>query len=179
MSWCPVCKTEYQEGFKICSDCNVVLVDQLETYDKEEHWVFLMNVLDETEMNVIKSILEPNNIPILAKHKGAGGYLSIYMGMTNFGIDLFVSENQLEKAKEITQSKSEEVFQQQTESSIDMLYEEDYSKCRKRRIWTLLCIFYLPGLTVLIVMLFNAIFRFFLEFFNSLRLVFMFEKSRR
>lgn len=34
MPWCPKCKNEYREGFKICSDCNVELVDVLsETND--------------------------------------------------------------------------------------------------------------------------------------------------
>lgn len=29
MPWCPQCKSEYREGFKICSDCNIELVDSL------------------------------------------------------------------------------------------------------------------------------------------------------
>lgn len=28
MPWCPKCKAEYQEGFKVCADCNVELVDE-------------------------------------------------------------------------------------------------------------------------------------------------------
>lgn len=30
MPWCPKCKAEYQEGFHVCSDCNVELVETLE-----------------------------------------------------------------------------------------------------------------------------------------------------
>lgn len=30
MPWCPKCKAEYQEGFTVCSDCDVELVDELE-----------------------------------------------------------------------------------------------------------------------------------------------------
>lgn len=29
MPWCPVCKNEYREGFTMCSDCKVELVDSL------------------------------------------------------------------------------------------------------------------------------------------------------
>lgn len=30
MPWCPKCNAEYQQGFTVCSDCNVALVDSLE-----------------------------------------------------------------------------------------------------------------------------------------------------
>jgi len=29
MPWCPKCKTEYREGFRVCADCGSVLVDEL------------------------------------------------------------------------------------------------------------------------------------------------------
>lgn len=31
MPWCPNCKSEYQDGYETCSDCNVSLVDELES----------------------------------------------------------------------------------------------------------------------------------------------------
>lgn len=30
MPWCPICKSEYREGFNVCSDCGSKLVDELE-----------------------------------------------------------------------------------------------------------------------------------------------------
>lgn len=30
MPWCPVCKNEYREGIRLCAECKVELVDQLE-----------------------------------------------------------------------------------------------------------------------------------------------------
>ncbi len=36
MPWCPKCKNEYQEGFTVCSDCDVELVDEL---PKEEEYI--------------------------------------------------------------------------------------------------------------------------------------------
>jgi hypothetical protein len=40
MPWCPKCKTEYQEGFTVCSDCNTPLVEKLEENE---------TLLEETE----------------------------------------------------------------------------------------------------------------------------------
>ena len=36
MPWCPKCKNEYREGFTVCSECNVELVDDLEAVEAEE-----------------------------------------------------------------------------------------------------------------------------------------------
>lgn len=30
MPWCPNCKTEYQDGYTVCSDCGSTLVESLE-----------------------------------------------------------------------------------------------------------------------------------------------------
>lgn len=35
MPWCPVCKNEYREGIKLCAECKVELVDQLEDENAE------------------------------------------------------------------------------------------------------------------------------------------------
>lgn len=36
MPWCPKCKTEYQDGYTVCSDCGAELVESLEQAAKEE-----------------------------------------------------------------------------------------------------------------------------------------------
>ena len=35
MPWCPKCKNEYREGFTVCSECGVELVDSLEESDEQ------------------------------------------------------------------------------------------------------------------------------------------------
>ncbi len=52
MSWCPICKNEYVEGIKVCSDCNVDLVEELEekraepiTFGSEEEMMKLNDFL--------------------------------------------------------------------------------------------------------------------------------------
>lgn len=36
MPWCPKCKTEYREGFKVCNDCGNELTEKLGEENKEE-----------------------------------------------------------------------------------------------------------------------------------------------
>ena len=36
MPWCPNCKTEYQDGYTVCSDCGSTLVESLEQAAAEE-----------------------------------------------------------------------------------------------------------------------------------------------
>jgi hypothetical protein len=54
---------------------------------------------DVWEAEVIESILRASNIPILNKNTGAGGYLKVYMGMKNMGMDIYIPEYCLDEAK--------------------------------------------------------------------------------
>lgn len=106
MPWCPECKTEYRHGFHVCSDCGVELVKDLEPdYETKgyinDEWKLFIQTHDETEADVIKSILDSYHIPILRKDRGAGGYLKIYMGMTHLGINIYVPDSRFAEAKEI------------------------------------------------------------------------------
>lgn len=56
MPWCPVCKNEYKEGYTVCSDCHVNLVDVL-----EESKVVL-SFGSENEIDEIIKFLEANDL---------------------------------------------------------------------------------------------------------------------
>lgn len=104
MPWCPICRTEYRRGFEQCSDCRVPLVEELEQFPVKkgqqiDDWSFLLETNNEYEVEVIVSLLAANSIPVLRKDQGAGGYLRIYMGMTNLGTELYVPRSQLEEAQ--------------------------------------------------------------------------------
>ena len=109
MPWCPKCGTEYRDEFKTCNDCNSVLVDMLEhldenaspEYDKE---TFLISVGDSFEADMVEALLNANGVPVLKKYKEAGDYLKIYMGGTNFGVDIFVPSKLLSKAQDIIEN---------------------------------------------------------------------------
>jgi len=109
MPWCPICKAEYiDEGISKCDDCNVELVDKLSLFDIEkdisenDKEVLLISVKDEIEYSIIESKLRSYNIPVIKKYRDTGGaYLTIFMGSSPFGIDVFVPPKMFETAKEI------------------------------------------------------------------------------
>lgn len=112
MPWCPKCKTEYRTGFFKCKDCGFELVEFLQSDIQDTNHVdcpkdlgpasFLISVTNEHEANLIDAILKAEGIPILIKHKDIGSYLNIEMGMSNFGLDIYVPESLVERGKEIT-----------------------------------------------------------------------------
>ena len=159
MPWCPKCKAEYREGFTICSDCNVELVTELEStpdgnanlvYDRE---AFLISVTDDSEAKAIEALLRPYGISVLRKYKGAGEYLQVYMGLTIYGIDLFVSSRELETAKEVIDAMNEsnvELEKDNIEEEILSYSESEYSKRKRRKIWTIALIF-APGILLMVI----------------------------
>ena len=44
MPWCPNCKTEYQDGYTVCSDCGSTLVESLEQAATEEAAEYIRDV---------------------------------------------------------------------------------------------------------------------------------------
>lgn len=65
--FCPLCKTEYREGFDTCADCSVPLVAELP--EKEDHaaisgeLVEVFQTLDQSEVLIVKSVLDEEGIP--------------------------------------------------------------------------------------------------------------------
>ena len=75
--FCPLCKTEYREGFYTCADCSVPLVAELpqtsqaetSNEDSEEEMEYhgdlvpVFETLDQSEILIIKSVLDEEGIP--------------------------------------------------------------------------------------------------------------------
>lgn len=112
MPWCPKCKVEYREGFSICSDCGTYLVDKLPPeeneinndyidYDENIKFTFLISVENRIKSSIIQNFLADANILSFIKDKEAGTYLNVYIGESIYGVDIFVDENNYEKAKEL------------------------------------------------------------------------------
>ena len=57
MPWCPKCKNEYREGFTVCADCHVELVDSLEENIKKSIYYG-----SEDELQKISDFLTVNGI---------------------------------------------------------------------------------------------------------------------
>lgn len=65
------------------------------------NWSFLSNVYDTCQADIIKSLLEDEDIPVLEKHQGSGAYVEIITGISSTGIDLYVPDFRLLEAQEI------------------------------------------------------------------------------
>ncbi|MDF2674084.1 MAG: hypothetical protein K0R09_2352, partial [Clostridiales bacterium] len=118
-------------------------------YDKE---AFLITVANASEALVIEALLQSYGISVLRKYKGAGDYLQISMGATVFGIDLYVSSQSLEAAKEIldTMDKSGvEVEKKDLEKEGTGDYPSELTKKRSRRILIIALIF-IPGFLLIV-----------------------------
>lgn len=78
----------------------------------------------EHEAKMIQALLEDNDIAVIVKDDEFGGYSKIYLGFSAYNVDLFVSEEQYQEAKELIDTL--EVNTEQKNSSLDK--EEDNSK---------------------------------------------------
>jgi hypothetical protein len=112
---CPKCKCEYREGFKKCSECDCDLIESLsegkqdkirnskatdENFKFNEE-IFLISVRDDIEAKIIEAKLNAYEVPTLKKYKGLGSYMSVYMGSTVFGIDIYVPTHLFDTAKDL------------------------------------------------------------------------------
>ena len=111
MPYCPECKTEYREGIKICSDCEIELVDALpEDVLPDFEDLELIYTTDEYyKAEMIRSNLESAGIDVtILSQKDRN-----YPGVGNLSvIKLFVSNSDIDAALEyinsINESKNEE-----------------------------------------------------------------------
>ncbi len=67
--FCPSCKYEYQEGIRVCPDCNEKLVDKLPSAavpsatTPDDSWVEMGKVNSRISSDLAKGSLDSNNIP--------------------------------------------------------------------------------------------------------------------
>ncbi|SNX54531.1 DUF2007 domain-containing protein [Thermoanaerobacterium sp. RBIITD] len=107
MSRCPKYGKEYNDDVH-----NVDLEDVKEMSSNSESKnndkeALLTSVYDDIEADIVESLLNSYDIPVLKKYKGAGVYMKVFMGKTKLGIDIYVPSKFFDKAKEILESKPE------------------------------------------------------------------------
>jgi len=76
--YCPICKTEYREGFTKCADCMVPLVETLPPEKPEPipEYVDLQEIMTSISLGDIeigRSILNDNQIPCVVEGETAIG----------------------------------------------------------------------------------------------------------
>lgn len=101
---CPNCKAEYREGFTICSDCQVALVDEINIEDDKPQYEYrkLVEVYSTWrlgEASFLQSLLESNNIECFIHNKH---YPSMnFLISTAIPIKIMVPIEKTEEAKDI------------------------------------------------------------------------------
>lgn len=62
--YCPECKSEYREGYKVCTDCKIELVKELpdEVINESESFTEILHSIQKENLGIIKSILDSENI---------------------------------------------------------------------------------------------------------------------
>jgi predicted amidophosphoribosyltransferase len=81
LPWCPDCKTEYREGFSVCSDCGAALAGD---YPQERQaplnphedvrLVLLADAGDVVEADILRSMLEESGIPVVSATTARGSF---------------------------------------------------------------------------------------------------------
>jgi hypothetical protein len=96
--FCPKCRAEYREGFHICSDCNVELVDELPPLPEPEFVNFteILATYNPADVVFLKSLLESEGIQYFFK-----GENFMYMRPLADPVRLMVRQDQVEEAVEL------------------------------------------------------------------------------
>ncbi|MGE5633483.1 MAG: hypothetical protein ACM3TR_20650 [Caulobacteraceae bacterium] len=158
MPWCPKCNSEYRDGYEKCEKCGEALIEKPEEavenveYEAIRDWSPLTNVADEHEADLVESILQPEGIPVRRKHREAGGVMAIYMGMSRFGIDLFVPADKLELAQGLLNTETIDMPEVAPEDDTEKVAKQ-YEIKRRSIVWTILAYLFLP-VVILIIMYF-------------------------
>lgn len=62
---------------------------------------FLATVDDNIEIEMLREVFENNNITLMVKHRETGEFMMISAGMSMFGSDIYVNEDEYDQALEI------------------------------------------------------------------------------
>ncbi len=96
--FCPECRAEYREGFKVCSDCNVDLVDTLPPEPEPEYIDYkeVLATYNPADVAFLKSLLESEGIQYFFK-----GEHFMYVRPLADPVRLMVRTDQVDEAVEL------------------------------------------------------------------------------
>jgi len=103
--FCPVCESEYQEGFTRCPDDDVELVKELSTEagasdQSEARFVALHTLSMPAEAEMVNDILRQNGVRSVIQSGGNDAFAPVFSA-TSPGVAVLVDERDLDRAKEI------------------------------------------------------------------------------
>ena len=97
--FCPRCRAEYREGFTVCADCRIPLVDVLPVADEPVHpdvnFVKLLETNDPTDVAQIRAVLDAEKIDYYIQ----GEVTQLMIPYTQPAV-LIVPEGEAERARE-------------------------------------------------------------------------------
>lgn len=111
--------------------------------NSKKGWALLKNVADEQEAVLVESILKGEGISVLRKYKEGGDFTRVYMGISRFGIDLFVPEEAASFAKELLDSELTDMLGETGTEEI-IKAEKKYQVKRRSIVWIILLYLFLP-----------------------------------
>ena len=96
--FCPACRAEYREGFYICADCNIALVDELPLEPEPEFIDFeeVFYTYNPADIAFVKSMLDAEHITYFFK-----GEHFLYMRPLADPARLMVRTDQVAFAKDL------------------------------------------------------------------------------
>ncbi len=82
MPWCPNCKTEYRDGFTTCADCNVDLVEELETLGTNNDYEEVIALEEEETAKRLVEFLKYSQVTAYFEYLEENKAYSVYAPRT-------------------------------------------------------------------------------------------------
>lgn len=126
-----------------------------------EGQALLLTVSEDVEANILESMLKASEIPVTKAYRSDGGFFSIVLGRSVLGVDIFVPEQMLDKAKEVLDSakeiEDEDILSDPSfqDKSVEEENEDILNNLSKKALWM--------GVSLIAIVLIYLIFYFFLK----------------
>jgi hypothetical protein len=94
--------------------------------------VLLCSLADNINTDIIVAALNESEIPTILKRRGAGELLSVSMGGSALGVDIYVAPNHIEKAQELLNEISLDEPDEDNELEADLIRAEKAKRLKGR-----------------------------------------------
>lgn len=133
------------------------MADQIKTVNEdvsEDERALLITVDDSMEADILESKLGASGIPVSRKYRESGAYLTLLLGKSSFGVDIFVPKDRLEEARAVLESarniRDEDILSDPsfTDESLKEANDEFLKKLDRRTRW--MAVFFFAAAAILV-----------------------------